>query len=417
MQHPDEGTIHAWLDGALTLEEANGVESHAAQCEQCSAVIAEARGLVAASSRILLALDDVPRGVIPAATPKRWAWYARNDLRAAAAVLLVAGASLVVTRAAQNVSPRADDYAVATTDKGASTADGGSVPGVRQVAPSPDTRDLKTATAQRLESSAARSDDVASGVVPQRAASTPRTDVTGSGRAPDKSVSPTEAVAASVLHADADPTWSPSRNSVAASIARGARTPVARTAQRSQMALDAKAEARDEADLSGKAVAERKAAERAASPTLGSAQFDQVVVTGSRREKASGSVVAPLRILRADTVQLVRTTVYEASTGVEVILTERDPSDSRQGSALRERAAGGAANTPSAPLASPAAAPPAVTNQATTGSVRSVMSAQQINSISWSDSATGRSYTLSGVLSREQLEALKKRIVGQMGSR
>jgi anti-sigma factor RsiW len=29
MQHPDEGTIHAWLDGALSPEEAARVEAHA----------------------------------------------------------------------------------------------------------------------------------------------------------------------------------------------------------------------------------------------------------------------------------------------------------------------------------------------------------------------------------------------------
>ncbi|MEO5579115.1 MAG: zf-HC2 domain-containing protein [Gemmatimonadaceae bacterium] len=416
MQHPDEGMIHAWLDGALTVEEANGVEAHTAQCDQCSAAIAEARGLVAASSRILLALDDVPRGVIPAVTAKRRAWYARNDLRAAAAVLLVAGASLVVTRDAQDVSRRAD-YASATTDRGASTAEGGAAPRAMNIVPPSESRDLKTATAQALESSAARSADVESGVVPQRAAPAPRTDVTGSGRAPDKSVSPAEAVSASVFLADADSARLPSRNSAAASIARGAQTTVAGTAQPTATAQGAKVEARDEADLSGKAVAERKAAEPTPTRRFGSAQLDEVVVTGAAREKGLGAGVSPLRILRADTVQLVRTTVYEASRGVEVTLTERDPTDSRQRSALRGRAAGAAANTPSAPLASPAAAPPVVANQATTGGARSERSGLQVNSISWIDPATGRSYTLSGVLEREQLEALKARIIEQSGSR
>src|SRR3954465_11758375 len=71
MQHPDEGTIHAWLDGALTADEAVGVEAHVKQCAQCQAAVAEARGFIAASSRILTALDNAPRGVIPAATPKK----------------------------------------------------------------------------------------------------------------------------------------------------------------------------------------------------------------------------------------------------------------------------------------------------------------------------------------------------------
>ena len=60
MQHLDEGTIHAWLDGALSPDEAAAVERHAAECAACSALVAEARGLVAASSRILTALDAAP---------------------------------------------------------------------------------------------------------------------------------------------------------------------------------------------------------------------------------------------------------------------------------------------------------------------------------------------------------------------
>jgi len=98
MQHPDEGTIHAWLDGALSAEEAAAIESHVAECGECSAMVAEARGLIAASSRIVSALDIVPGGVIPAAKPRRAAWYMSTQLRAAAAVIFVAGASLLVMR-------------------------------------------------------------------------------------------------------------------------------------------------------------------------------------------------------------------------------------------------------------------------------------------------------------------------------
>ncbi|MFL5509127.1 MAG: anti-sigma factor family protein [Gemmatimonadaceae bacterium] len=96
MQHPDEGTIHAWLDGALSPEEAAGVEAHVNECAQCQSAVAEARGFIAASSRILTALDNVPRGVVPAAQPKRgiapWVW------RVAATVLVVAAGTLVVVR-------------------------------------------------------------------------------------------------------------------------------------------------------------------------------------------------------------------------------------------------------------------------------------------------------------------------------
>jgi len=44
MPHPDEGTIHSWLDGALPSEEAARIESHVAGCPQCQAAVAEARG-------------------------------------------------------------------------------------------------------------------------------------------------------------------------------------------------------------------------------------------------------------------------------------------------------------------------------------------------------------------------------------
>jgi hypothetical protein len=94
MQHLDEGTIHSWLDGALSAEEAARVSAHVEECPQCAAAVAEARGFIAASSRILTALDNVPRGVAPAgerAKPRNWAAW-----RAAAAVLVVALGSFAV---------------------------------------------------------------------------------------------------------------------------------------------------------------------------------------------------------------------------------------------------------------------------------------------------------------------------------
>ena len=96
MQHPDEGTIHSWLDGALSADEAARVETHVKECPQCAVTVAEARGFIAAASRILTALDNAPRGVIPAAMPKKGVdplvW------RVAATVLVVAAGTLVVAR-------------------------------------------------------------------------------------------------------------------------------------------------------------------------------------------------------------------------------------------------------------------------------------------------------------------------------
>jgi hypothetical protein len=95
MQHLDEGTIHAWLDGALSPEEAVRANAHVEGCPQCQAAVAEARGFIAASSRILTALDDAPRGVIPMAPTRRvqpWVW------RVAATVLVVATGTVLLVK-------------------------------------------------------------------------------------------------------------------------------------------------------------------------------------------------------------------------------------------------------------------------------------------------------------------------------
>ena len=110
--HLDEGTIHAWLDGALDAEEAARVERHAAECGPCAAAIAEARGLVAGASRILTALDGVPGNVVPKTgvsvggsrsrrTRSLWATLHLTPARAAAAAIVVmaAGTALVLRNA------------------------------------------------------------------------------------------------------------------------------------------------------------------------------------------------------------------------------------------------------------------------------------------------------------------------------
>jgi hypothetical protein len=108
MQHLDEGTIHALLDGALPPAEREAAEAHVARCERCTAAVAEARGFIAASSRILTALDAVPGGVLPAAraavrAPARFtisrAWIA------AAAVLMLSTATAIAIRPRPDAAP------------------------------------------------------------------------------------------------------------------------------------------------------------------------------------------------------------------------------------------------------------------------------------------------------------------------
>lgn len=95
MPRPDEGLIHAWLDGQLPPEEAARIEELAATDPDWAVAVAEARGLVAASSRILSALDRVPAGVVPQGTAlrtMRLPWWTKI----AGAVVVVVGGSVVV---------------------------------------------------------------------------------------------------------------------------------------------------------------------------------------------------------------------------------------------------------------------------------------------------------------------------------
>src|ERR1700760_1699827 len=104
MQHLDEGTAHAWLDGALPADEAARIEAHVATCDECSALVAEARGLIAGSSRIVSTLDVVRGDVVPKPKPASrplWNVLRLSPSRAAlAATLLIAVASLLVVRRA-----------------------------------------------------------------------------------------------------------------------------------------------------------------------------------------------------------------------------------------------------------------------------------------------------------------------------
>jgi hypothetical protein len=103
MQHLDEGTIHAWLDGALPADESTGVERHVAQCKECASLVAEARGMIAGASRIVSALDVVPGGVIPKSSRTKsssgslWRALRLTPSRAALAATLVIAASTVLT--------------------------------------------------------------------------------------------------------------------------------------------------------------------------------------------------------------------------------------------------------------------------------------------------------------------------------
>lgn len=113
MQHLDEGTIHAWLDGALSTEEAARAEAHVASCSMCADATAEARGLIAASSRILTALDNVPsirgaggaKGAQGAGRRSLTTWLVREKIAAVVTLVVAGGAlALVMTRGTQRAA-------------------------------------------------------------------------------------------------------------------------------------------------------------------------------------------------------------------------------------------------------------------------------------------------------------------------
>lgn len=101
MPRPDEGLIHQWLDGECTPEESARIEALVASDPEWAAAVAEARGLIAASSRIVGALDAVPRAMPSAASAAGVAPRARRRavpawMGMAAGLVLVAGTAYVL---------------------------------------------------------------------------------------------------------------------------------------------------------------------------------------------------------------------------------------------------------------------------------------------------------------------------------
>jgi len=130
--HPDEGTIHAWLDRQLDDTSSATLEAHLQRCDECAERVAEARGLIAGTSRVLSSLDfdesrasDKPsaepwRPVVVAAAARRAVPFFRlTPARSAiAAVLVVAVATAIVReheRSTSTPASSASESAVAAT--------------------------------------------------------------------------------------------------------------------------------------------------------------------------------------------------------------------------------------------------------------------------------------------------------------
>ena len=334
MQHPDEGTIHAWLDGALSTEESAALESHVAACADCSTAVAEARGLVAASSRIVSALDVVPGGVIPARKPVSRPWYTSTQLRAAAAVLFIAGTSAILYRSRgeeslPDLSQRVmSDQALpvpAQAESDAAVPEQTAAAGAAANAAAP-----RETRSSRQKEDGARTSGGAVGAVAEAAQSA--TDV----------VQPPAAPAPAAMIAAAPPV----------------------AAMQDTMA----------------------AAKVAAAP---------IVVTGVTTNELS----ADLRILSVDSSTSARITRYRIASGAELTLTETSAADF-----VRKDLASGEGRLE----AVGPAAPPAP--QLRRAAAATAVSQVPVQSITWTDTRTQRTYTLIGRVSKETLEEVREKI-------
>lgn len=363
MQHPDEGTIHTWLDGALPPEEASALEAHASSCARCSAAIAEARGLIAASSRIVSALDAVPAGVIPQRKAIARPWYASTKLRAAAAVLFVAGASMLLLRD-QGTSP-VEDLSTQVMSEAASR---GATAPVSEMPPAGG-QEKSSATAMRSAASSQETGSSQKKTEKKQAESDFRGRGLQSAQAAAKASAPatTADAAAPALGMAAPPPPPPPPPALQAPAASVGNVAAGRASAAAAVPRDSSGRRR----------------ELARTPV-----FDNVVVTGVAAEARSAT--EEFAVVRSDTSAGRMTVIYRTTSGAEVMLTE-ERTDGRSG----------AARVQSPPAPTPAASlPPAVSGSDTL----------PMRTIEWVDTAKKRKYRLSGQVSQAVLERLKAKI-------
>jgi anti-sigma factor RsiW len=413
MQHLEEGTIHAWLDGELPADEAAAAEAHVRECAQCSAAVAEARGLIAASTRILTALDDVPSRVIPA-VPRQRHWYDRTDIRAAAAVLFVAGASLVVLKSRdagviRESAAIVDTAALASPVQSTVAADAAGA----NEAPQQKALEIHAGPGSiRSEDGAAARQNAK--VSPSRAREELNKPVAQA--APPKEMSAPAAISAdSTKGTRLGAMMDFARISGGASSAgriEGRITDQQRNGLAGANVMVQGTTLQTATDKEGKfkidsvPAGEQRLIVRRLGYTMKSIPLsvkDSAVTTDVALDQSASQLneivtgmavtsakagVPSLKKLRSDSTADIRRTVYEYSPGVEVTLVE---SPEPQIAARRDERASKAAAAPSPP-------PPAPSAQA-----------RQVNTLSWTD--RGRRYTLTGPLTTSELEALKTRLI------
>ena len=133
MSHPDDGQLHALVDGELFPADAAAIELHARTCEPCRARLDEARMLLGESDRIVARLDLEPRHA-PAARGARNG-FDHRVLGLAASALLVVTVGYLAVRPGRTAPARPLD----SVSRDAETA----APAPSAAAPAPPTSLLK----------------------------------------------------------------------------------------------------------------------------------------------------------------------------------------------------------------------------------------------------------------------------------
>ena len=355
MQHPDEGTIHSWLDGALSADDAARVEAHVKDCPRCAAAVAEARGFIAASSRILTALDNAPRGVMPAAVPRK-----RIDpmvWRVAAALLVVAAGTLVVVR-----SPGGRSMEAVATDSASSMPKAGAAVEVPAAAPQ-ESQSALAASTPRAVLPAAKNAPISTGVK-------------SAAKQPD-----------AVRRVEAS-------QAAAQGFAKGA----ARADQNVAGALGAEASALPRAPAPAR-VADALTMER-------TAESDTLKVIGSPRRIGANVTIYEIA---GDTVTLTESKRLSLS---GVVATGVATGREMAGKAAQDRRKATALATPDSAVrvAAAAAAPPSL---APMSRAAQVDNASVLHTITWSDAATGTTFALTGRMPEARLQQIRIRIEQQ----
>jgi anti-sigma factor RsiW len=390
MQHLDEGTIHSWLDGVLSGDEAARVDAHVKECPECAAAVAEARGFIAASSRILTALDNAPRGVIPAAAPKRridpFVW------RVAATVMVVAVGTLVVVRS----SGRETEMATTSADTASNTlkaVEPMSIGDERTPEPTPPMR-IQGGSTQRTPAIA--SERIARSLEKSAA----RTAV------PDKVTTGNQAVAAS-------PQVTDSKEEGAGALQ--SKTPVRENSAGAAQALSA--------IVPGAVPSSGYAGVEPRPPVMLRGKVGGVAAEDARSE------IIPLKVIGTPRQIGAKVTLYEVAPGDTVTLTEVNaqlsemvttgiamaaPQEARSAAksgavASPQRADPPAANAPD----SQSATSPFVARRrapSAPAAITAVEVANGVTTITWPDAITGNVLKLSGRIPETRLQRIKLRI-------